>query len=95
VIFRRRRRAVHKLMDENYWDGFFCRLGDGLGPGRCFEYTEGPTWWNDVAGVAYSAGWTYADDVIAKLGTRRFGSTVSRDIPARVVAGCYAAARLA
>ena len=89
-----RKRKVHKLMDENFWDGFFDRLGDGLGPSRCFCYAEGPQWWDDVADVAYAAGWTYADEVIGKRGTRRFGFAIDRKIPPRVVADCYAAARL-
>lgn len=89
-----KRKRVEKMMRDEYWNGFFSRLGDGLGPRRCLEYTEGPRWRNAVADVAYEAGWEYANDVIAKLGTCKFGSTVDREIPPRVVADCYAAARL-
>lgn len=86
-------RRVHRMMDKYFWEGFFSRLGDG--PSRfLMEFSEGPQWWTDVADLAYEAGWTYADEVVSKLGTRRFGFPIDRKIPARVVAECYAAARL-
>lgn len=95
MMRRRQLRRVRQLVEENYWDGFFAYLGDGFGPSRGLVYTSrAPSWWNAVADVAYEAGYLYAREAVEKVGTRRIGTRLSRDIPPRVWADAFGAARL-
>jgi hypothetical protein len=83
-----KRWRVRRWARKCWWDGFLAGVGGQthwIG-----SMYEGPRWWQDVRQLAYDAGVDHARDVIAKRDER----TVSpeRDIPADVLATCYAAA---
>lgn len=88
-----RRRKVRKFVEEYYWDGFFSYLGDGWSA-RGMQFSELPKWCDDVADLAYKAGYEYAKESVAKVGTRKFGRSLDRTIPPRVWADAFGAARL-
>lgn len=88
-----RKYRVDRLVKTEYWDGFFARLGQRSGPDRPLEYYELPRWYNEVADIAYKAGWLFANETLESA-PAKFGRTIDRTIPGAVYAEAYGAARL-
>jgi hypothetical protein len=88
MIFRTRR--IRRWVDEYYWEGFFARMGGGIGPESPLEIV-GMTTMNEVRNIAYRAGWLFAESAIEVHSKRRFGTGLTRRIPAAVYAEAFAA----
>lgn len=54
------------------------------------KMAEGPRWWQDVLDIAYNAGQDYAADTLDRRDRRP--QFPVEDVPANVLAECYAAA---
>lgn len=90
-----KRQRVNRVVNEWYWNGFFANLGIGIGPRKPLRFQGGPRWLNEVAGIAYEAGWHYCTEVLDRHNDKprhRLGSHVNRDIPGAVYADAYGAA---
>lgn len=94
----RKKRVLEKVVTDAYWDGFFQYLGNGLSGSLSFASDSGMTWANEARDIAYAAGWAYAEEVLRtreeKKGQRFGWFTVNRDVPGKVMAECYGAARI-
>ncbi len=91
MILHPKKRRVHKLIEEYFWDGFWRRLdSDKSVRGRLSSYRDYPAWWDEIADIASKAGYDAAE---AKLAGGRILSG-RPEIPARVYADAYGAAKL-
>jgi hypothetical protein len=89
-----RKITVDRLVKKEYWNGFFAALGHGMGPEKPLRYEMVSAWYNEVAEIAYKAGYLFGAGVLAAP-KKRYGSPVDRRIPGGVYAEAYGAARLA
>lgn len=97
-MFKRSTKLIDKVIDEAFWEGF----QDGLGGGSaaCLEYGSGSGRYhlNGVRRIAVQAGWEEAQRLVDEALTRRSSKKFTLrswryEIPASVVAECYAAVR--
>lgn len=81
---------VRRHASSCWWQGVHDGFA-GMRPNP-MKYSEGPRWWNDVRRIAYDAGMAYAERVLEQQRESRFPRPLVDDIPADVLADCYAEA---
>lgn len=92
-----RKKRVDAVVEENYWHGFFeCLYGNEsqIDP---LEYasTSGYYSYNGIRQIAYGHGVRDCLVVLRNRASERFRARPDREVPARVYAEAYAAARIA
>lgn len=100
---KKRRKTVDQVVEENYWRGFFRCLenGDDI-DGLEYMSNSGFYQYNECRRIAFKAGHAYCQEVLREREERLSGErkgfkwfTVSREIPGKVYAEAYGAARIA
>lgn len=92
MTLRTRKRKVESLLERHFWDGVWERVGYGNRE-PCASYEMAPDWYDEVADIAQRAGYDAMDELLSRP-KPRIGFCARPEIPARVYADCYAAARL-